>query len=185
VQRIPIDVPGWSPYVYTLCNPLNYFDPDGMSVDSNSATQSLKQDREDLNESLKGLSKAWNEGNILGVIGGFVSTLWSGAKLIYNEATFISIPGFAVIENTTTTFLYQKVSKSGRHLKFGITKNPAIRYTQKELAGGKLRIITKGSRSNMLFLERKLHETLPIGPEEAQKFYINLQKSKGLKIPPY
>ena len=92
---------GWSPYAYTLCNPLNYFDPDGMSVDSNTATQSLKQDREDLNESLEGLSKAWNEGNILGVIGGFVSSLWSGAKLAYNEATIISFPEPAVVGGIT------------------------------------------------------------------------------------
>jgi len=35
----------------------------------------------------------------------------------------------------------------------------------------------------MLALERKLHETLPIGPEEAQSFYIQLQVEKGL-LPP-
>ena len=32
----------------------------------------------------------------------------------------------------------------------------------------------------MLRLERSLHETLPIGPEEAQRFYIQKQIEKGL-----
>jgi hypothetical protein len=83
------------------------------------------------------------------------------------------------------TYLYQKVGAQGEHLKFGITKNPATRYTQEELAGGRLRIIGQGERSEMLRLERQLHETLPIGPEEAQKFYIQKQIEKGLKPPPY
>ena len=34
-------------------------------------------------------------------------------------------------------------------------------------------------------LERNLHETLPIGREEAQKFYIQKQIDKGLRPPPY
>lgn len=83
------------------------------------------------------------------------------------------------------TYLYQKVGAQGEHLKFGITKNPAMRYTQEELAGGRLRIIGQGERSEMLRLERQLHETLPIGPEEAQKFYIQRQIEKGFKPPPY
>lgn len=93
--------------------------------------------------------------------------------------------------NTTTTaaedvtYLYQKVGAEGEHLKFGITKNPATRYNQEELAGGSLRIIAKGERSEMLRLERQLHETLPIGPEERQLFYIQKQIQKGLKPPPY
>jgi hypothetical protein len=37
----------------------------------------------------------------------------------------------------------------------------------------------------MLELERNLHETLPIGPEEGQKFYIQKQINKGLRPPPY
>ncbi len=83
------------------------------------------------------------------------------------------------------TYLYQKVGAQGEHLKFGITKNPATRYTQEELGGGRLKILTEGSRKDMLQLERNLHETLPIGPEEAQKFYIQKQIEKGLKPPPY
>jgi RHS repeat-associated protein len=83
------------------------------------------------------------------------------------------------------TFLYQKVGAAGEHLKFGITNNPATRYTAEELAGGKLRILASGLREDMLALERKLHETLPIGPEERQAFYIKLQESLGLTPPPY
>lgn len=83
------------------------------------------------------------------------------------------------------TYLYQKVGAQGEHLKFGITKNPATRYTQEELGGGRLRIIGQGERSEMLSLERQLHETLPIGPQERQLFYIQKQIEKGLKPPPY
>ncbi len=83
-----------------------------------------------------------------------------------------------------TTFLYQKVGSLGEHLKFGITTNPATRYTAEELAGGRLRILARGLRADMLALERKLHETLPIGAEEGQIFYIQLQVEKGL-LPPW
>ena len=82
-------------------------------------------------------------------------------------------------------YLYQKVGAQGEHLKFGVTKNPATRYTQEELAGGRLRIVGQGERSEMLRLERQLHETLPIGPEERQLLYIQKQIEKGLKPPPY
>jgi len=36
----------------------------------------------------------------------------------------------------------------------------------------------------MLSLERNVHEKLPIGPEEGQKFYIKKQVEQGLKAPP-
>jgi RHS repeat-associated protein len=84
-----------------------------------------------------------------------------------------------------TTFLYQKVGAQGEHLKFGVTNNPATRYSRAQLAGGRLRLVAEGARSAMLKLERKLHETLPIGPEEKQAFYVDKQIEKGLKPPPY
>jgi RHS repeat-associated protein len=83
------------------------------------------------------------------------------------------------------TYLYQKVGPEGEHLKFGITNNPATRYTPEELGGGRLKIIGSGSRQEMLELERNLHENLPIGSEEGQRFYIQKQIEKGLKPPPY
>jgi hypothetical protein len=84
-----------------------------------------------------------------------------------------------------TTYLYQKLAAGGEHLKFGITDNPATRYTAAELNGGSLNIIAQGQRSDMLSLERNLHSTLPIGPEEGQLFYIQQQTAKGLIPPPY
>jgi RHS repeat-associated protein len=83
------------------------------------------------------------------------------------------------------TYLYQKVTALGRHLKFGITRTPATRYTSEELAGGRLRILAEGSKKEMLQLERDLHRTLPIGPEEGQNFYIQQQIEQGFKAPPY
>jgi len=89
------------------------------------------------------------------------------------------------VGSSDVTYLYQKVGAQGEHLKFGITDNPATRYTVAELNGGSLRIIGQGERSEMLSLERQLHETLPIGPEDRQLFYIQKQVQKGLKPPPY
>ena len=83
------------------------------------------------------------------------------------------------------SFLYQEVGATGEHLKFGITGNPATRYTAAQLAGGRLRIIAQGAREDMLALERSLHETLPIGPEEGQMFYVQKQVARGLAAPPY
>ena len=83
------------------------------------------------------------------------------------------------------TYLYQKLGATGDHLKYGISNNPATRYTEAELAGGRLKVLTQGSRQDMLRLERDLHETLPIGREEAQRFYIQMQINRGLTPPPY
>jgi hypothetical protein len=84
-----------------------------------------------------------------------------------------------------TTYLYEKVGPNGEHLKYGITNNPKGRYSPSELKGGRLKILAKGSRSDMLDLERNLHETMPIGPEEGQSFYEDIQAGKGLATPPY
>ncbi len=87
--------------------------------------------------------------------------------------------------NACTTVLYQKVGAAGQHLKFGITKNPLTRYTQAQMNGGRLRILARGPRQEMLALERQLHKTLPIGPEEGQLIYRMIQAAKGLRLPPY
>ncbi|MCU1320814.1 MAG: repeat-associated core domain protein [Acidobacteriaceae bacterium] len=86
---------------------------------------------------------------------------------------------------TGSTVLYEKIGANGEHLKYGITNNPATRYSPGQLAGGRLKILARGSRSEMLRLERSLHEALPIGPEEGQGFYVNKQVGNGLKPPPY
>ncbi len=85
-----------------------------------------------------------------------------------------------------THVLHQKLSSAGEHLKYGIAKIPTTtRYTARELNGGSLNILARGSKRDMLSLERSLHETLPIGPEEGQNFYIQKQLAKGLRPPPY
>ncbi len=100
----------------------------------------------------------------------------------------------ATVEGTTRdvskdlTYLYQKVGPAGEHRKFGIWTpkgSYAARYTKEELAGGRLKILAEGTKEDMLRLERYLHEMLPIGSEEGQKFYIQKQIEKGLKPPPY
>ena len=83
------------------------------------------------------------------------------------------------------TVLYQKLGPAGEHLKYGITKSSATRYTSKEMNGRSLNILARGSKPDMLALERSLHETLPIGPEEGQLFYIQKQIANGLRPPPY
>jgi hypothetical protein len=103
-------------------------------------------------------------------------------EFLATEATAAAVAGR---EAKDVTYLYQKVGAAGEHLKFGITNDPIGRYTKAELAGGRLRLLARGARDDMLQLERNLHETLPIGPEEAQKCYINIQIQKGLKPPPY
>jgi hypothetical protein len=82
------------------------------------------------------------------------------------------------------TYLYQKLGAAGEHLKYGITRNLDTRYSAAELAGGRLKLLAKGAKDKMLALERSLHETLPIGPEERQGFYPKIQAAKGLITPP-
>ena len=83
------------------------------------------------------------------------------------------------------TQLYQKVGPAEEHLKFGITLDMDARYSEKQLGGGRLKLLAEGPRRLMLKLERGLHENLPIGPEEGQKAYLDIQARKGLKVPPY
>lgn len=89
------------------------------------------------------------------------------------------------IEQKVVTYLYQKLAANGEHLKFGVTINPAGRYTIAQRAGGRLKILTRGTAEEMLRLERNLHETLPLGPEERQWYYYLVQYLKGYKLPPY
>lgn len=78
------------------------------------------------------------------------------------------------------TYLYQKITPNNEHLKYGVAKNPLTRYTQEELGGGRLKILAKGERKDMLKLKRDLHETLPIRREGGQKFHIEKQINSGL-----
>jgi hypothetical protein len=115
----------------------------------------------------------------------FIGTPAGEAIAFDNAVMFLTTAAGAGGEARQLTYLYHKVGASGQHLKYGITKSPTTRYTQAELGGGRLRILASGSKEEMLALERNLHSTLPIGPQEGQRFYIDLQVTKGLKAPPY
>jgi hypothetical protein len=91
---------------------------------------------------------------------------------------------FAKNLSERTTYLYDKLSAAGEHLKYGVSYDPLTRYTSGELAGGRLNILASGPREQILQLERNLHETLPLGLEERQSFYIDIQVRKGL-LPPW
>jgi len=84
-----------------------------------------------------------------------------------------------------TTFLYEKLAADGSHLKYGITKNPLTRYSDSQLAGGRLKFLAQGDRGDMLKLERDLRSTLPIGLEERQLYYVIIEFLKGYRVPPY
>jgi RHS repeat-associated protein len=126
-----------------------------------------------------------------GMRGGDIASAASsnGAALAIQEGAAASVGvmlgGVKGKGGADLTYLYQKVGPDGEHLKFGITRDPATRYPQQELGGGRLKILTSGPRQEMLRLERSLHETLPIGPEEGQKFYIQKQINRGYLPPPY
>jgi len=85
-----------------------------------------------------------------------------------------------LVSGNDLTYLYQKLGQSGEHLKYGITVDPVTRYTAQELAGGKLIILNKGPRDEMLKLERNLHKTMPLGPEERQACYQRIQQRGGI-----
>ncbi len=63
-----------------------------------------------------------------------------------------------------TAFLYGLYDKATNQLmKWGVTQNPASRYTREFMQGKYLDLINNGPRSDMLQLERNLVETNP-GP---------------------
>lgn len=57
--------------------------------------------------------------------------------------------------------LYERYDADGNFLKHGISQDPAKRYTKPELNGGQLVETQRGSRSEMLKVERDLVETSP------------------------
>ena len=62
--------------------------------------------------------------------------------------------------------IYAKFDKEGKFKKWGISQNPAKRYSKKQLADGEIVTYKRGtgSRSSILKRERKLTERFP-GPE--------------------
>lgn len=80
--------------------------------------------------------------------------------------------------------LYDKISAIGQHLKYGVTVDRFARYSRVKLEGGSLVVLARGTREEMLRLERDLHRHLPIGPEERQSFYREIQRRLGYVLPP-
>ncbi|NCC49577.1 MAG: hypothetical protein EOM20_00020 [Spartobacteria bacterium] len=133
-------------------------------------------------------ASAANHGGVIIGMQEAMPTMIKGGALVGQAMGLTQIsaptPGY-VVPVESTSYLYQKIGADGEHLKYGITKNPSTRYTQKQLNGGELRIIAEGNKSEMLLLERTLHETMPIGAEEGQAFYIQKQVESGLQSSPY
>ena len=186
-------------YAYVGNNPVNFNDPSGLKLAEAGML---------FGKMGKGIENALPEGapivtigKAIGGVAAAVQGIATGNASLYNAAVEgLSESRQGNVEalillgtmgrggkggGKDSTFLYQKLGPNGEHLKYGIANNPATRYTQDELGGGRLKILTEGSRQDMLKLERNLHETLPIGPQEGQKFYIQKQIDKGLIPPPY
>ena len=63
------------------------------------------------------------------------------------------------------------------------TEDIGIRYSAGQIDGGGLNVLAEGTRREMLKLERDLHRYLPIGPEEKDNRWINIQTRSGLRHP--
>lgn len=94
-----------------------------------------------------------------GIIGG--TRLFESAQAVVTEGR--SAEAGAAKTEARLTYLYQKLDAAEEHLKYGTTYPPATRYTATEMNGGRLKLLASGNRQDMLKLERKLHENLPIG----------------------
>jgi RHS repeat-associated protein len=202
-------------YSYVGNNPLVFVDPDGhcwryfgwlcnigqrfdnLAHGEGFHTNNGVEDEAHRNNQVRRLQETWGRalhgGNALGpggrqeiqqyCVSGAVSSvcqdMWShfGPLFPGGDKPWMSLAG--------TTYLYEKVGPNDQHLKYGISDNPATRYTQKEMNGGRLKILAQGERGKMLELERSLHENMPIGPEEGQSGYIDIQVEKGYAPPPY
>ena len=212
LNRDPIDeLGGLNLYRFVGNNPVNFVDPYGLDpafspgigmFQQMTANQEVQAAQVGAPLSTAGILALTGAGALVEAYGGsFLAWLGLGAAVAENPATQeelgeleADIPNLSQAADTTSkcedaaeakTYLYQKLGANGEHLKFGITGNPGTRYTVAEMNGGQLNIIAQGARDDMLQLERNLHETLPMGPEEGQQFYIQKQIEKGLTPPPY
>ena len=138
-------------------------------------------------EAALGVSGAGPRGKVKPLLQGLGDALPWAAKAAAEGANLagegaapqLDFPFVKDVGGSDVTYLYQKV---GRHVSISSSELrtiPRLLHAA-ELNGGSLTIIGQGERSEMLGLERQLHETLPIGPEEGQLFYIQKQVQNGL-----
>jgi hypothetical protein len=89
--------------------------------------------------------------------GRFVENPGSAATAARNAPPSATVNGNSRLSPREAT-VYARYDSDGKFLKFGVTQDTAKRYSKPKLAGGRLRDVAKGSRSDMLDLERKLVE---------------------------
>jgi RHS repeat-associated protein len=96
---------------------------------------------------------------------GLFSRVFSGGGTTATEATgdLSTVAENAAVHGNSmasqaTTSLYQLSDEDGSLLKWGITNNPAARYTQTFMQGKVMDIIAQGSRADMATMERILTE---------------------------
>jgi hypothetical protein len=74
------------------------------------------------------------------------------------------------LNSTATNWLYRITdTKTGDLVKWGISQNPARRYSRAELRGKTMELMTSGSRREMINLERWIVERNP-GPQNFERW---------------
>lgn len=74
------------------------------------------------------------------------------------------------------TYLHRLTADDGEFLKWGVTYNPAKRYSAREVIGRDMQIFTSGTRRQMLDLERWIVERDP-GPLNRESWRGNAMKN--------
>ena len=129
-----------------------------------------------------GIIKAGEEAGTEGVVNAGALEDWSNvdfeARLAARDNAWesdnaINIHGNS-INSPRTAYLYRLETKDGQFLKWGISQNPATRYSKIFLRNKDLEIVQSGARREILQVERNLVETQP-GP-------LNFEPWAGARI---